>query len=228
MLIDALKNKYIEIKKTKEYAKKHGVYWYQSLLYGFFVTFFCATIITMYLYVLESHVVEYLNNDIVTYVYEQYSGFTLPVFMVAWFYFTWVYFIKAITWCFGQLNKYITKAVMYGIDKLDLYWFRKYKTHSPVTNFIDRLQTKVGEKKSKLNKTKKRIVVVLLIVALVAIHIWARYPVLVEMYNDTMYMINQSELEDIQSDPGKIVSPISNNPLLQDTINLKPVIPDEP
>lgn len=79
---------------------------------------------------------------------------------------------------FEKLNKVIFKQW----QKIDMYWFRKYKKHSPLTDGV----SKISDVSKKLNdkpRTRK-IVIVSLVIFLLIINIAIRAPLITEIIND--------------------------------------------
>jgi len=78
---------------------------------------------------------------------------------------------------FEKLNKIIFKQW----QRMDMYWFRKYKTHSPLTDGVSKISN-VSNKLNKKPKTRK-IIIVCLIIFLLAINIAIRAPLIIDVIN---------------------------------------------
>lgn len=78
---------------------------------------------------------------------------------------------------FEKLNKLIFKHW----QKMDMYWFRKYKKHSPLTEGVSKISN-VSEKLNKKPRTRK-IIIVCLIMFLLAINIAIRAPLIMDVVN---------------------------------------------
>lgn len=91
------------------------------------------------------------------------------------------------------LNKLLTK----GINKLDMYWWRKYRRQSPVTDALNKMQGK----KAKRNLTKPQ--KALVFAAVFGFLIWFYlYDEVVDLYYSIEDMLIQQEIA--ENDLGKI------------------------
>lgn len=79
---------------------------------------------------------------------------------------------------FEKLNKLIFKHW----QKMDMYWFRKYKTHSPLTEGVSKISN-VSEKLNKKPRTRK-IIIITLIILLLAINLAIKAPLITDIINN--------------------------------------------
>lgn len=106
------------------------------------------------------------------------------------------------TWCFVLLFgfgkyffyvrileiHYINKLMTYAINKLDMYWWRKYRKQSPLTETLHKMQTKASSTKGKLSKRQKRLIGILFIMLLVCFYGYQKYDTFVSVaqsFDDT-------------------------------------------
>lgn len=93
------------------------------------------------------------------------------------------------------LNKLMTK----GINKLDMYWWRKYRKQSPVTEALNKVQQKSGTVKRRLTKPQKGLIMTVVIGLLVWFYL---VDDIVYVYDSIQDMLIQQEI--IENDLGKI------------------------
>jgi hypothetical protein len=198
--VNILKQKYAKILEVKEKAKTKNVIFLQVIYFTmigiFTLSIFSSIFMILGVSILQSEL-GMDDNWVLNTIMEQALLITLAT--VTWF--LLVPMMRFVIYALDHFNKLLAKVIMKAIDKLDMYWFRKYRTHSPVTKFIDKVQTKA------------------LIVGLIMLQVWMRFPMIESVYYDSVDGINEMEAEEIESDIGKIKSPLSTNPLLQNTEN---------
>lgn len=94
---------------------------------------------------------------------------------------------------------YLNKALSKGLTKLDMYWWRKYRKQSPVTEVLSKMQTKGSTAKRKLTKPQKA----LIFIALMAVLCWLYlYDEIVSLTVSIEQIIQQNEIN--QNNIGKI------------------------
>jgi hypothetical protein len=216
--VNILKQKYAKILEVKEKAKTKNVIFLQVIYFTmigiFTLSIFSSIFMILGVSILQSEL-GMDDNWVLNTIMEQALLITLAT--VTWF--LLVPMMRFVIYALDHFNKLLAKVIMKAIDKLDMYWFRKYRTHSPVTKFIDKVQTKAADKNTKWSKNKKRALKIGLIVGLIMLQVWMRFPMIESVYYDSVDGINEMEAEEIESDIGKIKSPLSTNPLLQNTEN---------
>lgn len=101
---------------------------------------------------------------------------------------------------------YLNKALSKGLTKLDMYWWRKYRKQSPITETLAKMQTKAGTAKRKLTKPQKT----LIFIALMAVLCWLYlYDEIVSVVNGIDVVIQQNE--ENQNNLGKIFDGLTYN-----------------
>lgn len=88
---------------------------------------------------------------------------------------------------FELINKYTLKAW----QKLDMYWFRKYRKHSPLTEGLSKVQNKVSKFQSNSSKRRKKLVIIAVIAGLILLQVGLRAPVLIDIFTDEPETIEQ-------------------------------------
>lgn len=123
----------------------------------------------------------------------------LNMIIPAWFVFLFFglgkYFFYAKILEVHYLNKLMTK----GINKLDMYWWRKYRKQSPVTEALNKVQQKSGTVKRRLTKPQKGLIMTVVIGLLVWFYL---VDDIVYVYDSIQDMLIQQEI--IENDLGKI------------------------
>ena len=102
---------------------------------------------------------------------------------------------------------YFNKALSKGINKLDMYWWRKYRKQSPVTEALSKMQTKTGTAKRKLTKPQKALIFIALMAALCWLYLYDEIMSVVDSIN---VMIEQNEVT--QNNIGKIFDGLGSEP----------------
>ena len=92
---------------------------------------------------------------------------------------------------FELINKYTMKAW----QKLDMYWFRKYRKHSPLTEGLSKLQNKASKIQSRSPRTKK-LIIIGVIAGLILLQVGLRAPILIDILTDDPEPIGQIPGED--------------------------------
>lgn len=98
-----------------------------------------------------------------------------------------------------KIGKAVSKAMMKFIDKLDMYYWRKHKTSSPLTENIAKIQNKIQDKKQKLTKRQAKFIGIAIIVILIIIQLGIRVPSIIEDYE-----IQEQQKIKQENDLGKI------------------------
>jgi len=210
-----LRKKYEQILKVKDHARSKNVSWFQVVWFTVPAILFISVpmnfgiIIGVGWFSTEFH----LEHN---WLLWGIMDWLVPIQLTVSVWFLVIPLMRFNVWILERINKATGKAIVWSINKLDMYWFRKYRTHSPVTRLLDKVQTKTAEKKSKWSKKKKRAIKIGLIVGLILLQIWLRLPMMEEIYDDTVNNLDELEAKELEQDAGKIKSPLSQNPLVNE------------
>lgn len=175
-----------KIKATKKVANEKNVHnWFNCVYQSIFIIFATSIILSLY-------TISYFTTDDTSLQEVQQYALLLPLgYTLLLSYFLLEKLILLHIWAFSKLNKKIFELW----QKMDMYWFRKYRKHSPVTEGLSKLQNKA----SKINssKRKRRIVTIAVIVGLVAIQIGFRVPYMLEAIEEPEPILTPEEIQQI-------------------------------
>ena len=91
---------------------------------------------------------------------------------------------------FERLNKVIFKLW----QRMDMYWFKKYKKHSPITEGLAKFQSKMTKFNSTKSKKQKKLILVGVIAILLVIQIGFRIPYLIETFEEEKPILTPEEI----------------------------------
>lgn len=91
---------------------------------------------------------------------------------------------------FEQINKLIFKFW----QKLDMYWFKKYKKHSPLTEGMVKIQEKVGKFQKTKSKKQRRVIIIAVIFALILVQVGFRAPIIIDYFEEEQPVLTPEEI----------------------------------
>lgn len=94
---------------------------------------------------------------------------------------------------------YFSKLMSWSINKLDMYWWRKYRKQSPVTEMLHKAQEKSSKVKRKLTRPQKALIMAVMFGLLAYVYL---YDNVLDVYNSIENMLIQQEIA--ENDLGKI------------------------
>ena len=149
MIKGYLENYFTKIKSTKKLAAEVGINWYIPL--------FNSLLITVVISFQLSNAVWYLLDSLqVNQVYQPWymsamwelSSFSLVIFNSVILFTVQDKIIIA----FIKLNSYLNKLILKGISRFDLWYWRRFKKESVLTNTIWKIQSKYMSRSKKQRK----------------------------------------------------------------------------
>lgn len=205
-MIDFILNRLRKIKETKKFATEHNVQnWYNILLHGVILMLFGGLIISLgsilFLDNLES------NSDLkgtllMNLLWGSATGFPfLFAFALA------ITFLPKLIMMEVLLFEKINRFMFNQWQKLDMWYFRKHRKHSPLTDGYSKITSKYG---SKISKKQKKVIAICLAVLLIGLQLIWRVPALIEDFKE---MQETSEIE--KNDESKVVNPIQEEKPLE-------------
>jgi len=179
--IPLLTNKIKKIKETKRMAQEKNISgsWYQGLIYSITGLFFIGTLISLPIAIgLDYIIVEFDLNG--TVIEDQIINvMNVGVFLIP-IAFVFRFIENGIKLYLLTMEK-INKVIFNGWQKLDMWYFKKYRRHSPLTDGYSKINDKAGKLSSKLSKNQKKLIKITLIVILVSVNLYWKAPMIEEL-----------------------------------------------
>lgn len=193
---DVFKNKLDKIKATKKYANEKNVSysWYQGLFLSIAFLFAVGTLIIFPIVIATDYMLA-LANIKGTWIESFFADILNIGVIVIPIIFVFIMIDKAIMIYIKTLDKF-NQMVFKGWQKLDMYYFRKYRRHSPLTEGFTKINDKIAKRASKLSKNQKKIIKFVLIALLIITNIYWKAPIFMELLNDT----NKKDIPPPESD----------------------------
>lgn len=91
----------------------------------------------------------------------------------------------------------IHKIAFNSWQKFDMWYFRKYRKHSPLTENVAKIQSKIG---SKMSKRKRRVLLFSVIFGLILLNLFVRVPLILDSMENSS---NAPEIKDETEDTEK-------------------------
>lgn len=194
--LDYFKNRIAKIKGTKKIAQEKNVSssWWYGFIYGIASLFLLGSMLTFGIIILTSSiiVVTSLEGTIIETI--AFDVMTVSVVIIP------------ILFVFTLLDKMIilhliifqniNKALFYLWNRLDMWYFKKYRKHSPLTEGYSKLSDRTAKYSSKLSRSQKKMIKIALIMVLVGVQVYWKLP----MFEELMIEINENNKEQLQSD----------------------------
>jgi len=156
------------IKATKKLAKDKNVHqWYSCLLHGVIIIFGSSLVLSLYTMSFFSTIWETPIGELAFYTF----GLPLLYSIILTYLFLEKIIILEIH-LFERINKLVFKSW----QRFDMWYFRKYRKTSPLTEYLAKLQMKMG--KNKMSKRKRRLIMLSLIAGLIILNFAVRVPIL--------------------------------------------------
>ena len=156
------------IKATKKLAKDKNVHqWYSCLLHGVIIIFGSSLVLSLYTMSFFSTIWETPIGELAFYTF----GLPLLYSIILTYLFLEKIIILEIH-LFERINKLVFKSW----QRFDMWYFRKYRKTSPLTEYLAKLQMKIG--KNKMSKRKRRLIMLSLIAGLIILNFAVRVPIL--------------------------------------------------
>jgi len=159
------------IKATKKLANEKSIHnWYNCLLQGIIIIFGSSLVLALYTMSLFKDVWETPVGELPLLTF-----YGLPILYSIIL--TYLFLEKLIIiqiYILEKLQKYLFKAW----QNFDMWYYRKYRKTSPITEFLSKIQEKMS--KSKMSKTKRRIIMVSLVAFLLLLNFGIRVPMVLE------------------------------------------------
>src|SRR3990172_8906481 len=165
-----------KIKATQKLAKEKNVHnWYNCVLQSIMIIFITSSVLSVYTitYVFEVDETTPINEIPVL-------GLALPFILT-----------MAISYVF------LEKIIINHWQKFDMWYFRRYRKHSPLTENLSKLQAK----QAKLSKKTRKIIIGLLIASLILFNVFIRIPYILESIEDKQLPVIDQETEQEQQQP---------------------------
>ena len=81
-------------------------------------------------------------------------------------------------------------------QRFDMWYYRKYRKHSPLTENMAKIQSRVGP---KMSKRKRRILLISVILIFILFNVLVRVPYMIETINDQERVIIDQETENTEN-----------------------------
>lgn len=171
------------IKATKQLANERSISnWYNCLFQGIIIIFGASVVSALY-------TVSFFN-----YLWEVPIQESLPflwiansiIYSIILTYFLLEKLIIAQIYILEKIQKYLFIAW----QRFDMWYYRRYRKTSPITEFMAKTQLKV----TKLSKTKRRIIMVSLVAFLIILNFGIRVPMIMEGMETETEIDTESEL----------------------------------
>ena len=195
-MIDLIKKRLKKIKETKKFATDHNVHsWYNMLLHGIMFVLIGGFLVSLGAIILlddiESH--STLKGSLLM------NGLwgiatTFPftfAFILALIYLPRIIMLEVL------LNEKIQRYMMAGWQKLDMWYFRKYRKHSPLTDSYSKIYEKTTKYTSKLSRNQKKLITIGIVILLVSVQVGIRLPLILETINDLQKDLPQEKPNDL-------------------------------
>lgn len=175
------------IKATKKLANEKSVHnWYNCLLQGIIIIFGSSLVLALYTMSLFKDVWETPVGELPLLFYG------LPIlYSIILTYLCLEKLIILQIYILEKFQKYLFKAW----QNFDMWYYRKYRKTSPITEFLSRIEAKIS--KSKMSKTKRRIIMVSLVAFLLILNFGIRVPMVLESMESETEIDTESELIEI-------------------------------
>jgi len=179
-----------KIKATQKLAKEKNVHnWYNCVLQSIMIIFITSSVLSVYTitYVFEVDETTPINEIPVL-------GLALPFILTMAI--SYVFLEKLIIIHISLYEK-IHKIIFNHWQKFDMWYFRRYRKHSPLTENLSKLQAK----QAKLSKKTRKIIIGLLIASLILFNVFIRIPYILESIEDKQLPVIDQETEQEQQQP---------------------------
>lgn len=182
-----------KIKDTQKLAKSKNVQnWYNCILQSIMLIFLSSILLSGFVLVL------FYNVDDTTPIGQ------IPIIMFV------MPFIISIGLSYIFLEKLIIlhilvyekfhKKIFKAWQNFDMWYFRKYRKHSPLTEYLAKIQ----EKQAKLSKNKRKLLLGLMIAGFILLNVFVRIPMILDS-------LEEKPLPVIDQESDQVVLPTQEN-----------------
>ena len=148
-MIDYFKSYFDKIKNTKTLASSSGVNWYISLFNSLLITVGISSILSQAVwYLLDSLQTNQIYQPYYMSAMWELSSFSLIIFNTIILFTIQHRIIEALI----KLNSYLNKLIFKGISRFDLWYWKRYRKESILTNNIFKIQNKYMSRSKKQKK----------------------------------------------------------------------------
>lgn len=183
-----------KIKDTQKLAKSKNVQnWYNCILQSIMLIFLSSILLSGFVLVL------FYNVDDTTPIGQ------IPIIMFV------MPFIISIGLSYIVLEKLIIlhilvyeklhKKIFKAWQNFDMWYFRKYRKHSPLTEYLAKIQ----EKQAKLSKNKRKLLLGLMIAGFILLNVFVRIPMILDSLEE------RKPLPVIDQESDQVVLPTQEN-----------------
>lgn len=190
-MIDFIKERINKIKETKKYANEHNVHnWFNIVLHSIIFCLILGLLLTMgtvlFMDDLESNSIS-LKGSLLMKLLWDFTNLSplIFAFIIA------ISIMDKIIRIQVRITERINKKIMGLWQSFDMWYFKKYRKHSPLTEWLAKLQEKANKHQSKLTRKHKKLATVIIIGLIIALQIMWRIPPLIEEIENT-----QNEMKD--------------------------------
>lgn len=169
-MLGVIKGEINRIKETKYLAsqKNQSHNWLQSVWNSVILILLTSISLSIFTMSNEAFVGLFVNNNI---------PFDLALLLIpSYFLFLFFGVMEKLIILHIAIFEKLSKTIFKLWQRMDMWYFRKYRKHSPLTD----MQFKIQQKKEKLSKRKKKLITVLLIVIIFSLQMTLRLPAIYE------------------------------------------------
>lgn len=171
------------IKATKKLANEKSVLWYNCLLQGIIIIFGSSLVLALYTMSMFKDVWETPVGELPLLTF-----YGLPIlYSIILTYLLLEKLIIIQIYILEKFQKYLFKAW----QNFDMWYYRKYRKTSPITEFLSKIQERMSN--SKMSKTKRRIIMVSLVAFLLLLNFGIRVPMVMESMESETEIDTESE-----------------------------------
>ncbi len=197
---------YCKIKETKKFANERNVHnWFNILLHSVLFCLVGGTALSLGLLVLTAdlEIHSNLKDTILMNMIWEFNKFSMFIFAGILALLFMERMIKLQVLAYEKFNKFLFNMW----QRFDMWYYRKYRKHSPLTEGLSKLQEKASKNKRKLSKNQKRMVTIIVIgVMLLILTPFRIIPMIENISNDF------EEIEEDKNNP-TVTNPIEEKPM---------------
>lgn len=184
-----------KIKATKRVASQKNVFnWYNCVFHSLIIIMGTAMVLSLFTIIVLADVT--LDTTIGELLINMQVGIFLPIlYAITLSYLFLEKLILVHIHVYEKVNRYIFK----GWQKFDMWYYRKYRKTSPLTESLAKIQQKIA-KHNPNSKRNKRIVLVCVIAFFILLNISVRMPIIL----DYITAGTETETEIIETDYDEI------------------------
>ncbi len=187
-----IKNFVTKIKATKKIANEKNVHnWYNCVFHSVIIIMGISMILSLYTIVYLADIT--LDTTIGELLINMQIGIFLPI---AYSIILSYVFLEKLVILHILIFEKFNKQVFKMWQKLDMYWYKKYKKHSPLTEGLSKLQSRIAKFQTR-SKRQRKIIIIAVIFALILVQVGFRAPLIIELLEEPEEIeVNIDELEE--------------------------------